>query len=198
MRDGSSVELAIKLHGHFAPGVALGIRMSEIALDKIGAKKGAKFLVAISETSRCLADGMQAASGCTLGHGNAFVENYGKLAIAIADNRVKRGIRVALKQDARNFSPLLEKWMMRLGKLTKDEEKVLAIQLLEIDESYFAIENIEINSKHNFESSEIKKCAKCGDLIPSALMGEEGHCKICSGKGYYTSLGDFENEVGSK
>lgn len=67
-------------------------------------------LIGISETSRCLADAMQAATGCTLGHGNAFVEN------------------------ATEFSELMSKWMMRLGKLNPKEEEELSIQLLNLDE----------------------------------------------------------------
>ncbi|HIH44988.1 MAG TPA: formylmethanofuran dehydrogenase, partial [Candidatus Methanoperedenaceae archaeon] len=57
--DRRTVELAIGLHGHLASGVALGLRMSEIALERLKAKKGDKTLIGISETARCLADAMQ-------------------------------------------------------------------------------------------------------------------------------------------
>jgi formylmethanofuran dehydrogenase subunit E len=73
--DNKIVNLAIDLHGHLAPGIALGLRMSELALSRLNTKKGDKYLIGISETARCLADAMQAATGCTLGHGSAFVED---------------------------------------------------------------------------------------------------------------------------
>jgi formylmethanofuran dehydrogenase subunit E len=119
MINNNIVKLAIDLHGHLAPGIALGLRMSEIALIRLGVEKGNKYLVGISETARCLADAMQAATGCTLGHGNAFVEDYGKLALTIGDMRTGRGVRVALREDANEFTPLIKKAPYR-GNLTFD------------------------------------------------------------------------------
>lgn len=189
--DTKNVELAVALHGHLAPGIALGLRMSELALSRLKAKKGDKHLIGISETARCLADAMQAATGCTLGHGNALVENYGKLAITIGDTRTKKGVRVALKEDANKHSPLMNKWMMRAGKLTHQEEEELGVQLLRMDEIFFSIQNVEINSDQNFEKSGIVTCRECGELIPESLTetkGNEIYCKPCTGTAYYKFL----------
>lgn len=186
--DKKKVELATNLHGHLAPGIALGLRMSEIALLRLDVKKGDKHLIGISETARCLADAMQAATGCTLGHGNAFVEDYGKLAITIEDARTKRGMRVALKEDAKKFSLLMNKWMMRLGKLTHEEEEELGMQLLNIDEKYLLIQDVEVNKDQNFEKSAISICSKCGESIPlglAVLKENKAYCKACNGQGYY-------------
>ncbi|MCZ7400509.1 MAG: FmdE family protein [Candidatus Methanoperedens sp.] len=156
--DKKTVNLAIELHGHLAPGIALGLRMSELALSRLNAKKGDKHLIGISETARCLADAMQAATGCTLGHGNACVEDYGKLAITIGDVRTKKGVRVALK-DA---------------------------QLLTLDSSYFLIQNVEIKKNQSFEKSDIVRCTKCNELIPqSLLITGKDYCKACGDRSYY-------------
>jgi formylmethanofuran dehydrogenase subunit E len=189
--DKKIINLAVELHGHLAPGIALGLRMSELALSRLKAKKGDKHLIGISETARCLADAMQAATGCTLGHGNALVENYGKLAITIGDTRTKKGVRVALKEDADKHSHLMNKWMMRLGKLTHDEEGELGMQLLEMNEIFFSIQDVEINSDRNFEKSGIVTCRECGELIPESLTekkGNEIYCKPCTGTAYYKLL----------
>ena len=186
--DKKIVELAVDLHGHLAPGIALGLRMSEIALQRLDTKKGNKYLIGISETARCLADAMQAASGCTLGHGNASVEDYGKLALTIGDTKTRRGVRVALRENANEFTPLMNKWMMRLGKLTHPEEDELGNQLLGMDEKYLLIEDVEINKSQDFESSVIVKCSKCGELIPqglSVIVGDDVFCKACDGGLYY-------------
>lgn len=186
--DKKIVELAVALHGHLAPGIALGLRMSNIALSRLNTKKGDKYLVGISETARCLADAMQAATGCTLGHGNAFVEDYGKLAISIGDVRTKKGVRVTLKEEANKHSPLMNKWMMRLGKLTHEEEEELGIQLLNLDEKYLLIQDVEINKVQNFEKSTIDRCKKCDELIPQSYVKNvsgENYCKACSGEAYY-------------
>lgn len=191
--DKKIVELAIALHGHLAPGIALGLRMSELALSCLNTRKGDKNLIGISETSRCLADALQAATGCTLGHGNALVEDYGKLAITLGDVRTKRGVRVALKDDANKLSALMNKWMMRLGKLTHEEEEKLGMQLLEMDETYFLIQGVEINKNQNFEKSAIVRCTLCSELIPIGLAATENnrvYCKVCSGNAYYKLLED--------
>ncbi|MDW7726711.1 MAG: FmdE family protein [Candidatus Methanoperedens sp.] len=186
--DKKIVSLAVDLHGHLAPGIALGLRMSQIALQRLDTEKGNKYLIGISETARCLADAMQAATGCTLGHGNASVEDYGKLALTIGDTRTGRGVRVALRENANGFAPLMNKWMMRLGKLTHPEEDELGKKLLGMDEKYLLIEDVEINKRQDFESSVIVKCSRCGELIPQglAVIKEEGIlCKACDCGLYY-------------
>ena len=186
--DKKIVELAVGLHGHLAPGIALGLRMSELALVRLNMKKGDKHLLGISETARCLADAMQAATGCTLGHGNAFVEDYGKLAITIGDTRTKRGARVALRDEANKFSDLMNKWMMRLGKLSHEEEDELGALLLEMDERYLLIQDVIISRASNFEKSAISKCMKCGEFVPESLVvrNDDGiHCRACKGSSYY-------------
>jgi len=186
--DKKIVNLAIDLHGHLAPGIALGLRMSEIALFRMNSKKGDKYLIGISETARCLADAMQAATGCTLGHGSAFVEDYGKLALILGDARTKKGVRVALKNEANKHSTLMNKWMMRLGKLSHEEEEELGMQLLDMEEKHFIIQDVETNRGQNFEKSGIVPCKKCGELIPESLTerkGPEIFCKSCAGSAYY-------------
>ncbi len=187
--DKKTIDLATALHGHLAPGVALGLRMSELALSRLNLSKGDKHLLGVCETSRCLADAMQAATGCTLGHGNAVVMEYGKLALTVADTRDGSGIRVSLSDKASGISPLMEKWMMRRGRLTKEEENVLGTLLLETDFSYFNVQEVNVNAGQRFESSRIIRCTGCDELIPEKLSikaGEKCHCKPCAGEGYYT------------
>ena len=188
MNESEVVELAEKLHGHLAPGIALGVRMATLALKRLNTKRGSKKLIAISETARCLADGMQAATGATLGHGNAFVENYGKLALTVGRVDTKQGYRVALRRDAWRHSPLMRKWMLREGKLSRAEERELAEELLRLDERWLEITPVRIELDSLFESSPLVKCGSCGELVPESLsVGENGSrvCRSCAGVGYY-------------
>lgn len=188
MMDKKIVEIATALHGHLAPGIAIGLRMSELALMQLKANRGDKYLVAVSETARCLADAMQVATGCTMGHGNAFIEDYGKLALTIGDARTKKGVRVALKDDVNNHSSLMNKWMMRLGKLSHEEEDLLSNQSLNLDERYFLIHNVELSKSQNFERSSIVNCSKCGELIPHSLTVIKSgmiYCRACGSGSYY-------------
>lgn len=186
--DKKNVEIATALHGHLAPGIALGLRMSELALSRLGKSKGDKHLIGIAETARCLPDAMQAATGCTLGHGNAFVENYGKLAIMVGDVRTGQGVRVALVEDADRHSSLMNEWMMRLGKLSHEDEEELGTQLLDMDENFFLIQDVEINKNQDFEKSKIVSCSECSEMIPESLAvaKRDGiYCRACGGEAYY-------------
>jgi len=185
------VELATNLHGHLAPGVALGVRMTGIALERLDTPWGNKKLIGVSETGRCLADALQAAAGCTLGHGNAMVVDYGKLAITLGRVDTKKGVRVALRKDAFKFSPLMEEWMMRRRKLEKPEEALLADQLLKISEEYLTIDDVALDLDQNFENAPIVKCDACGDLMPDVfVIKKDGKalCKVCAGEAYYRVL----------
>ncbi len=188
LKEDEVVELAEKLHGHLAPGIALGVCMARTALRKLGTRRGSKKLIAVSETARCLADGMQAATGATLGRGNAFVENYGKLALTVARVDTMLGYRVALRRDAWRHSGLLKKWMMREGKLNREEEQRLASILLNLDEEYLEVTPVKIELRGFFENSPIVRCSRCDENVPEALIIRENGarmCRSCAGVGYY-------------
>lgn len=184
----NDLELAVMLHGHLAPGLALGVRMSRVAMERLDMKRGNRKFIAIAETSRCLSDAMQAATGCTMGHANAFIEDYGKLALTLARVDTKEGVRVSLKENASHHSALMMKWMLREGKLSKDEEKKLGLELLNLNEKYFGVSNIKINIEGTFDNSRIVKCEKCGELIPVgiAAIDQKTLCRACAGKAYYS------------
>ncbi len=188
--DAKVIDTATALHGHLSPGVALGLRMCEISLSKLGLPKGSKLLFGVSETNRCLPDAVQVGAGCTLGHNNILIVNYGKLALTLANNATKEGIRVALGEAAQNHSVLMANWMLRTARVSKQEEHELSLQLLVMDEKYFVIQNVKINVEApKVENDSIIKCAQCSEFFPSSyatLSGDQAYCTACSKPAYYT------------
>ena len=80
-KDLSSV--AEWFHGHYQPYIALGIRMGEMAMNLLAAKRHE--LSIISETGfkptySCMTDGLQLATGSTIGNGRLKVTEEAKLA----------------------------------------------------------------------------------------------------------------------
>jgi len=75
------VEATVAFHGHWCPGLALGIRASELALRDFG-KAGDEEIVAVVETDMCGVDAIQFLTGCTFGKGNLIHRDYGKKAIS--------------------------------------------------------------------------------------------------------------------
>jgi formylmethanofuran dehydrogenase subunit E len=191
------VKLAASLHGHLSPGVALGIRMGQIGLKKLGLPKGDKRLFAVVETTLCLADGVQASTGCTPGHVSMRVEDFGKLAFCLARSDTKSGVRVILKRHGQ--SRLINDWMMRKKKIGHGDEEGFAEELLNLDDSSFQVEEVTVEPFSKFDESEIIECEKCGELVAEAkAVRKQGKnlCKACSGLKYYTRLvkGDEEEK----
>lgn len=183
------VKLATKLHGHLSPGVALGIRMGQVGLKRLGLPKGDKRLFAVVETTLCLADGVQASTGCTLGHASLRIEDFGKLALCLARSDTKSGVRVILKRVAQ--SPLINDWMMRKRKLNHGDEEELTKELLRLDESFFQVDQVTVEPFSQFDMSEIIECEKCGEvLVEAKTVRKNGKnlCKACSDLRHYTRL----------
>jgi len=90
------IEKTIAFHGHSCPGLAIGIRVSEIALQKLG-QSGTNDLVAIVETDMSGVDAIQFLTGCTFGKGNLIHKDYGKMAFSFYDRSQSVGFRALLR-----------------------------------------------------------------------------------------------------
>lgn len=183
------VRLAAVLHGHLSPGVALGIRMGQTGLKKLGLSRGDKRLFAVVETMLCLADGVQASTGCTPGHGSLRVEDFGKLAVCIARSDTKEGIRLSLKQECVN--PLVNDWIMRKRKFSHEEEEEITREMLGLDEASFQTEQVAVEPFSEFSDARIVKCEMCGEsVVENKTVKAKGKtlCKACHGARYYKPL----------
>ncbi|HKK68640.1 MAG TPA: TrmO family methyltransferase, partial [Bacteroidales bacterium] len=94
---------AAQIHGHFCPGLAMGIMASTYAMRELKAKSdGMEDLLAITETNNCMADGVQFVTGCTFGNNALIFHDYGKTAFTLT-HRNGNGIRIAAKPDSQNI-----------------------------------------------------------------------------------------------
>lgn len=62
-------EKASVLHGHKCPGLALGVRVADEAMKKLGVEQGDERLRCVTEKMACFNDGIQSVSGCTMKNG---------------------------------------------------------------------------------------------------------------------------------
>lgn len=185
----NEVKLAVALHGHLSPGVALGIRMGRIGLKKLGLPKGDKRLFAVIETSTCLADGIQVSTGCTPGRVSLRVEDFGKLAVCMARSDIREGVRLSPKLEL--LPPLISDWIMRKRRFNQENEEKVAGEILGLDEAFFNIERVYIEPFSESEEAEVVKCSICGELVVKTKTIEaDGRtlCKPCHGARYYKPL----------
>lgn len=92
------VEQTIRFHGHSCPGLAIGIRAAELALQDIG-RADDEDILAVVETDMCGVDAIQFLTGCTFGKGNLIHLDYAKNAFTFYRRRDGKAIRLVTRSE---------------------------------------------------------------------------------------------------
>jgi formylmethanofuran dehydrogenase subunit E len=92
------IQETISFHGHSCPGLALGIRAAEVALEHMG-RASDEDVVAVVETDMCGVDAIQYLTGCTFGKGNLIHLDYGKNAFSFFRRSDGKAIRVVARPE---------------------------------------------------------------------------------------------------
>jgi formylmethanofuran dehydrogenase subunit E len=91
---------AVAFHGHACPGLALGYRAAEYALQHLRAGRSEdEDLVAIVENDACGVDAIQLVAGCSVGKGNLILQDFGKHAYTFIDRKSNRAIRLVQRPE---------------------------------------------------------------------------------------------------
>ena len=119
------IEKTTEFHGHWCPGLSIGIRAAEWALGEMG-KARDEDIVAVVETDMCGVDAIQFLTGCTFGKGNLIHCDYGKNAFTFYRRGDGKSARLAARPDiygeAQQTLGRLHTKMQKEG-LSAEEEK---------------------------------------------------------------------------
>jgi formylmethanofuran dehydrogenase subunit E len=86
-------------HGHACPGLAIGVKACEAAVEKMGVSPSFdEELVCIVENDACGVDAIQALVSCTFGKGNLIYKNTGKHAYTFFDRQKGKAMRFYFKK----------------------------------------------------------------------------------------------------
>ncbi|MBN1276914.1 MAG: TraR/DksA C4-type zinc finger protein [Deltaproteobacteria bacterium] len=121
------VKETTRFHGHWCPGLAIGIRAAEWVLSEMGRAQDEE-IVAIVETDMCAVDAIQYLTGCTFGKGNLIYRDYGKSAFTFYRRRDGKAARLVVKPASRTKDRvMMEKLHQKMQEkgLTGDEEKAM-------------------------------------------------------------------------
>ena len=88
---------AAQMHGHFCPGLAMGVMAAVYAMRHLDVKEN---LTAIVETNNCFSDGVQWVTGCSFGNKALIYKDLGKTAFTLSDKDGK-GVRICSKHTSR-------------------------------------------------------------------------------------------------
>jgi formylmethanofuran dehydrogenase subunit E len=91
-------------HSHLCPRQVLGARIGLAGTQAVGLEPPVlnKRLLVIVETDGCFADGIEAATGCSVRHRTLRIEDYGKIAATFVNIPQGQAVRVAPLLDARD------------------------------------------------------------------------------------------------
>lgn len=92
------ISRTMDFHGHSCPGLALGIRAAELALNELG-RASDEEVVAVVETDMCGVDAIQFLLGCTFGKGNLIHRDYGKNAFSFYRRSDKKAFRITTRPE---------------------------------------------------------------------------------------------------
>ena len=181
--------ISVTRHSHLCPRQVLGARigLAGAAALRLDIPRKDKRLLAILETDGCFADGVEAATGCTVGHRTLRIEDYGKIAATFVDARTGRAVRLAPHLDVRQraceygdgetrhyFAQLQAYQIM-------PEAELLTIQPVQLKipvEKIVSRAGVRVN------------CQTCGEEIINereiTIGGGHVLCQACALGGYYT------------
>jgi formylmethanofuran dehydrogenase subunit E len=151
-------------HGHECPGLAIGVKVCEAVVEKMGVDPAAdEELVCITENDACGVDAVQALMGCTMGKGNLIYKPTGKQAFTFIRRDSGQAMRFYLK--ARN------KGMERL----QYQSYLLNAPLDEL----FHCGELEITLPERARIFSSLICEKCGEAAPEHKIRLQEGKRVC-------------------
>lgn len=181
------LERSSRQHSHLCPRQILGVRMGLAGMQALGLEPNGngKRLLVILETDGCFADGVIAATGCTVGHRTLRVEDYGKAAASFVDTQTGRAVRVAPTLDIRQ----------RAGACCPEEPRhyfaqMQAYQTMPMEEMFTVTEiDLTIPVEQIVSRPGLRvDCADCGEEIMNGrevMIDGRPFCRACAGEAYY-------------
>jgi formylmethanofuran dehydrogenase subunit E len=181
------LEKSSRSHSHLCPRQILGVRMGLAGMKALGfdSPPDKKRLLVIVESDGCFADGVIAATDCTVGHRTLRVEDYGKTAAVFVDTQTDRAVRVApaldIRQKAYAYAPDEPRHyfaQMQAYQIMPDNEMFTAteVALTTPIEAILSRPGVRVN------------CDVCGEeIINEREIQHEGLtlCRACAGHSYY-------------
>jgi formylmethanofuran dehydrogenase subunit E len=188
MKDLQAIlETSAARHTHLCPRQVLGARFGLAGRAALGLElpRRDKRLLVILETDGCFTDGIEAATGCTVGHRTLRIEDYGKIAATFVDTETEQALRIAPRPDVRqracDYAP---------GEPRRYFAQLQAYQVMS-DDALLTIQPVCLNMpiKDILSRAGVRvNCETCGEeIINEREVILNGHvfCRTCALGGYY-------------
>ena len=163
--DKQRIKETIAFHGHNCPGLTIGIRAAELAMERLDLHNTANSLCG-TETDMCGVDAIQFLAGCSFGKGNLVHRDYGKSAFTFFNRDTGEGFR-ALFRDT--------------GKKDRVDKETRIRMLLEADlDELFEVRDIDAPPVRPARILKSIPCDNCGEsTMESRIRLFDGE-KLCA------------------
>ena len=181
------LELSAARHNHLCPRQVLGVRMGIAGLAALSLEAPITKLtgLVLVETDGCFVDGVEVATGATVGHRTLRVYDYGKIGATFVD--VSRGTALRLspkadaRQQARRFAPEVSS---RYAAQLEGYRRLPEPELFD-----FRFVNLTPPLETLLSRPELRlNCDACGEEIFNGREISSGGailCQSCAAGGYY-------------
>ncbi|MCL5057697.1 MAG: FmdE family protein [Actinobacteria bacterium] len=173
-------EKAVEFHGHSCPGLAIGYRVSQIALKELGGLRSQdEELVAIVENDACGVDAVMLMTGCTLGKGNLLYRDFGKHVYTFGSRSSNKALRISVNGEIlHKQSPDAQELRKKVfgGTAIESEKKEFygyqaqrTDSILDIPENDFCkVEHIDFKFPGKARIFNSIRCDQCGEYVMEA------------------------------
>ncbi len=190
--DIKSFAEVVRFHGHICPGVTLGYRAAEIAMQRLCSERSVdEELVTITETDACGVDAIQVVTGCTAGKGNLIFRDLGKHAYTFINRRTGQAVRIVTNPafSVDELDPTIAGLRSRvLGGEASEEENVEYRRRMQAisdailaapEDKLFKIQQVEAAIPEKARIFRSVPCSRCGEMTAeSRIRLENGEC-VC-------------------
>ena len=199
-------EKAAEIHGHYCSHLALGVKATYIAFEKlgIGESSGMEEIMVIAECNNCFIDGIQAISGCTVGN-NALIYKYlGKTAATFITRKENTALRIVVttSDEEMDDDPENREAMDLFTRAVKNREELKPVEeqryrelglkfafrtLKRQDNEVFKIENVEAEKLEYAPIFDSMKCTAGGENVMEThirMKKQKPVCISCAGDDY--------------
>lgn len=181
------LQISSARHDHLCPRQVLGARigLAGLAALELESPVNKSTALIIVESDGCFADGIEVATGATIGHRTLHVSDFGKIAATFADVRTGRAIRISPALDVRERAELYAPDEPRHYFAQLRGYQVMPdVELLRIQEVALHPTLDELISKPIVRVN----CDYCGEeIINECQVIQDGSvlCRTCANEGYY-------------
>jgi formylmethanofuran dehydrogenase subunit E len=158
------INKTIEFHGHNCPGLTIGIRVSELAMERLDIQN-AKAPVCVTETDMCGVDAIQFLTGCSFGKGNLVHKDFGKSAFTFFNRETGKGFRAVFQKRDEGDKP---------------DKNIRIRQLLDADlKDMFIIEDVDVPPIRPARILKSIRCNNCREMTMESRVRIFDGKKLC-------------------